>query len=385
MGPGDRTRVHDGPDAAGRSVVVCSLEEWGTVRRRLRIMVDQLAALDPGIRLLYVAPPVDVPHALAHGDRPGAAGGRLEQVHPRIHVLRPRKWLPRVAGPWADRSLGHQVERAARRLGLVDPLLWVNDAAYARFAVESGHPVLYDVTDDWLLAPRPERQRRRLAADDALLVARADAVVVCSPDLARTRGRSREVDLIPNGVDVELFRTPQARPADLGPGPVAVYVGTLHEERIDLPLLRELAAARPDLRIVLVGPSSLDPAATADLASAGVQLLGPRPYHQVPAYLQHADVVIVPHVVSPFTESLDPIKAYECAAAGRPTVATPVAGFRSMGPPVTTADRDGFAAAVSGALTSGSVGPTVGAVPSWQDRTEALAAVMDRIRSGRGR
>ena len=161
-----------------------------------------------------------------------------------------------------------------------------------------------------------------------------------------------------------------------------------HEKRTvpgAAPLLRELAAARPDLRIVLVGPSSLDPAATADLASAGVQLLGPRPYHQVPAYLQHADVVIVPHVVSPFTESLDPIKAYECAAAGRPTVATPVAGFRAMGPPVTTADRDDFAAAVSVALASGSVRPTVGAVPSWQDRTEALAAVMDRIRSGRGR
>ena len=180
-----------------------------------------------------------------------------------------------------------------------------------------------------------------------------------------------------------------AIPAILSGKKVVVSTATkaLQEQLVDkdLPLLRELAAARPDLRIVLVGPSSLDPAATADLASAGVQLLGPRPYHQVPAYLQHADVVIVPHVVSPFTESLDPIKAYECAAAGRPTVATPVAGFRSMGPPVTTADRDGFAAAVSGALTSGSVGPTVGAVPSWQDRTEALAAVMDRIRSGRGR
>ena len=45
-----------------------------------------------------------------------------------------------------------------------------------------------------------------------------------------------------------------------------------------------------------------------------VHLLGARPYEDVPAYLQHADVVIVPHRVSPFTESLDPIKAYECLA-----------------------------------------------------------------------
>ena len=43
--------------------------------------------------------------------------------------------------------------------------------------------------------------------------------------------------------------------------------------------------------------------------------------------------MIVPHLVNPFTESLDPIKAYECLAAGRPTVATPVAGFRDLGAP----------------------------------------------------
>ena len=45
-------------------------------------------------------------------------------------------------------------------------------------------------------------------------------------------------------------------------------------------------------------------------------------YEVVPSYLQHADVISIPHVVSPFTESLDPIKARECVAVGTPTVAT---------------------------------------------------------------
>ena len=84
-----------------------------------------------------------------------------------------------------------------------------------------------------------------------------------------------------------------------------------------------------------------------------MHLLGPVPYETVPAFLQHADVVIVPHHVNAFTESLDPIKAYECVAAGRPTVATPVAGFRQLGPPVRTAEGDGFVAAVSAALAEG--------------------------------
>ena len=55
---------------------------------------------------------------------------------------------------------------------------------------------------------------------------------------------------------------------------------------------------------------------------------------------------MVPHRVSEFTESLDPIKAYEALAVGRPTVSTPVAGFRDLGPPIQVADRVVFPQAV---------------------------------------
>ena len=51
-------------------------------------------------------------------------------------------------------------------------------------------------------------------------------------------------------------------------------------------------------------------------------LLGPRPRDEVIGYLQHADVLVVPHVVTAFTDSLDPIKLYEYQAVGRPVVST---------------------------------------------------------------
>ncbi len=367
---------------SGHSVVVCSLETWGTVRRRIRIMVDELVEADPTLQVLYVAPPVDVPYELTQRRLHDLTATRLEQVHPRIHVLRPRKWLPRVFGPAAGRSLGRQVRRTVASLGLPDPLLWVNDASYADFAVDSGWPVVYDITDDWLLAPLPARQEARLRADDELLLERSGAVVVCSPDLARTRGDRRAVDLIPNGVDVELFRTGQDRPANLPAAPVAVYVGTLHEERIDVDLLVELATARPDVRFALVGPSSLGPQSTARLAAVGnVHLLGPCPYDRVPGYLQHADLVVIPHLVNPFTESLDPIKAYECLAAGRPTLSTPVAGFRDLGSPVVVVERERFVATASDLLDDPP--PTVESadVPTWRRRAGDMAAVMERVRT----
>jgi len=370
---------------AAPSLVVCSLEGWGDVRRRIRILVDELVGLEQTLRVLYVAPAIDVPYELRRGTLHPERGPKLEQVHPRIHVLRPRKWAPRLLGRYADRSLGRQVERTVTRLGLVDPLLWLNDAAYARFSMKAGWPTIYDVTDDWLLATLVPRQLKRLVTNDHLLVARSDAVVVCSPELARTRGRSRAVELIPNGVDVELFRTPQPRPADLPPGTVALYVGSLHQDRVDIQLLVDLAAARPALQIVLVGPDSLPAGLTAQLESLGsVHLLGARPYDQIPGYFQHADVVVIPHLVNPFTESLDPIKAYECVAAGRPTVATPVAGFRELGSPVTVAERADFVATTLATLdaagASGAVTVAAAPVATWSDRAGSMNALMHRVR-----
>jgi len=384
--PGDSSTMTAAPASAGTSLVVCSLEPWGTVRRRIRILVDEFVGLDPSLRVLFVAPAVDIPHELKRGGLKELRGPLLEQVHPRIHVLRPRKWLPRFIGPFADRSLGRQVLHAVAQLGLDRPVLWVNDASYAQFSLRTGWPTLYDITDDWLLAPLAPRQRDRLMTDEALLLTHSRAVVVCSPDLARTRGRDRKVELIPNGVDVELFRTPQPRPSSLPPAPVAVYVGTVHEWRIDVPLVLELAEARPELQVALVGPNFLPAVVTAQLEQVpNIHLLGSQPYDRVPGFLQHADVVIIPHLVNPFTESLDPIKAYECLAAARPTVATPVAGFRHLGPPVVVADRSHFveatAAALAGAGPEGLPGtPGEAEIPSWRQRAETMASVVAQVR-----
>ena len=371
------------------SLVVCSLEPWGEVRRRMHILVDEMVDLEPSLHVLYVAPPVDIPHRLAKGEFGDLSGPRLERVHPRIHVLRPHKWAPRVLGSYADHSLERQVLDAVGELGLHHPLLWINDAVYASFTVRTGWPTVYDITDDWLESAQTPRQRTRLEANEQLLLERAEAVVVCSPDLARSRGRDRTVELIPNGVDVDLFRTPRSRPSILPDAPVALYVGTLHTDRFDVPLVLELAAARPDLQIVLVGPNSLPADLTSQLrAVENIHLLGARPYEQIPALLQHADVVIIPHLVNTFTESLDPIKAYECLAVGRPTVSTPVAGFRGLDAPVVTAERDRFVDAVTDAVAAATPPGTPGSlpdtpVPSWRNRAETMASLMHKVRRDR--
>jgi len=372
--------------ARGAGLVVCSLEAWDEVWRRNQFLVRELLAAEPNRRVLFVEPAFDHVHEL----RRGTGRRRLRGLRPldadgRVVRLEPSKVWPRVLGPFADRSLRRAVTRAASDLGFVLPDLWVNDPGFAPLVDAIGWPATYDVTDDWTEAGGASRLRRRVARREARLLEACGSVVVCSDGLADgRRGARPDLVVIPNAVDVDHFRRPRARPSDLPSSPVAVYVGTLHDDRTDVDLVASLASSEPGLSIAMVGPDALSGTSHDRLTAApNVHLLGPRPYAEVPAYLQHADVVIVPHVRSAFTESLDPIKAYECLAVGRPTVATPVAGFRDLGPPVVCAEPQAFVEAVVAAVRAedgrGVSAPAPG-LASWTDRAVAFRAALAAAR-----
>lgn len=387
--------------AERRDLVVVSLEPWDQVWRRNQHLVAGLLADDPGLHVLFVEPPVDHLHDLRRG-APPTVGRRLRPLGPsdgtppgRAWALRPTKWLPRRVDPGQDHRRAHSVARVARRLGMTAPVLWVNDPAGAAVLAATGWPALYDVTDDWLHAVRDPAEHHRLASAEDLLLARCAEVVVCSPALARAKGAARPVTLVTNAVDVDAYRTPAPRPADLPAGRTAVYVGTLHQDRLDLPTCLRLAARlrAVDAHLVLVGPPLLDPVDQTRLSAAGAVLLGARPAAQVPAYLQHADVLVVPHLVDDFTDSLDPIKLYEYLAVARPVVATPVAGFRDQPPGrVQTASPQQMPELVVHHLEH-RADPTAAGhamagtdpvpVPRWSDRVQEMSQVLSRVRAAR--
>jgi glycosyltransferase involved in cell wall biosynthesis len=336
-----------------RDLVVCSLEAWDDIWRRNQFLVAALLRRNSALRVLFVEPPADALFDLTRRRRPALPRFRHLSDDHRLSAFRPLKALPRRLGSMVDAVLFRQVRLVAHGLGLKRPLLWINDVTYAPLIEQTGWPSLYDITDDWLLAPAPPRELERLRQLDAMALARADEVVVCSPALASIRGRTRSVSLVPNAVDVEHFRKRRRRPADLPSSPSAVYVGSLHEARLDVDLVTKLADTNRELEIVLVGPDSLDSQSRLLLASRpNIHLLGARAYQDVPAYLQHADVVIVPHRVTSFTDSLDPIKVYECLAVETPTVATPVAGFREQSHRLNIAAREDFPKRVDEILAS---------------------------------
>lgn len=391
-------------------LVVVSLEPWDEVWRRNQHLVSGLLRADPGLRVLFVEPPDDPLHALSRRTKP-EFGHRVHRIGDRLHALRPVKWLPRRLDPRADDRMQDAILRAAARLGMADPVLWINDPRADGLARRTRWRTLYDLTDDWLVADRPDVEMRRVAEGERWLLAHAAAVVACSPELARRKAAQREgIVVVRNGVDTAAYRAAQPRPADLPAGPVALYLGTLHRDRLDVELCMRTAIALGAGHgadgggasvarggagdedggsgdragtVVLVGPNALDDADTARLQGAGVRILGARPRAAVIGYLQHADALLVPHVVTPFTESLDPLKLYEYQAVGRPVVSTPVAGFRdAAGPGILIADPDLFPGAVRQALAATATGSVAAVDPvagaDWSLRVAEMQRVLAR-------
>ncbi len=367
------------------SLVVLSLEPWDEVWRRNQYLVDGLLRRRPGLKVLFVEPSSDLVHSLGVRRRPRlGAGLRRVPGQDRLWRLQLTKPLPRVAGPAADRWLVRGLRRATERLGMDRPILWVNDPGWAPAVAVTDWPTLYDITDDWVVAERAGRVAQRTLKNDEYLLGAVDAVIVCSKALQEVKGVTRPVVLIPNAVDGHRYREPQNRPTDLPPGPTALYVGTLHEDRLDTQLVVETARQVDALggTVVLVGPNALGAEERSLLDDAvGLRQLGRRPHEQIPAYLQHADLLIVPHVVTPFTERLDPIKVYEYLAVGRPILSTPVAGFRERADDdlLTVTDRTAFPRCAVTTLRSEHLASCPRTVPAWSDRVEELQALLEEL------
>ncbi|MBE7157829.1 MAG: glycosyltransferase [Rhodospirillales bacterium] len=215
------------------------------------------------------------------------------------------------------------------------PTLWLNAHDAAHMVGHLGESAaIYDVTDDWSQVSQPSARRRRTIREDKRLCQRADAVIVCSEALRQSKtALCRHIYLVPNGVDAPHYAvaSSHAKPpgTTLWSGTVLGYTGTLHGDRLDVELVRRLAGILGNTgSVVLIGPDHLSGSERERLRLPNVFLVGVVPYTRLPDYMHYFDACIVPHKVTPFTESLNPIKLWEYLALGKPIIATRIAGFR---------------------------------------------------------
>jgi UDP-galactopyranose mutase len=214
-----------------------------------------------------------------------------------------------------------------------------------------------------------------LVAREADLLRRADLVFTGGQSLWEAkRTRHPGVHCFPSGIDTAHFgraRGTMAEPADQAaiPGPRIGFFGVL-DERLDVALVRELAAARPAWSLVMIGP--VVKIARKELPRAeNIHYLGPKSYGELPAYLAGWDVAALFFAMNEATRFISPTKTPEYLAAGKPVVSTPIRDVvHPYGDAGLVRIADGVAAWVE-AVEASLAGPRDGA---WLARVDRFLA-----------
>lgn len=162
---------------------------------------------------------------------------------------------------------------------------------------------------------------------------RIDAAIAVSDAAAGFVRRAIDVELeiIPNGLDVERFAHPGAAPNGLPEGRRLLWVGRLDPQKgfgVMLQAFALLAREHPDLRLVVAGDGrdrhAIDGVSEADRAR--IVMLGAVPHDDLPSHHAAADVFVAPATGQ---ESFGYVLV-EAMAAGVPVVASDIAGYREV-------------------------------------------------------
>lgn len=308
--------------------------------------------------------------------------------HPNVTVL--EMHLP--AKHWEN---GAFIDRERRRVlrdylardferRFARPVLWFYDPmAVTAFAGRvNERAIVYDCMDElsqFKGAPSALLQRERELLECA-------DVVFCGG----RKMRAKRLPLNSNchfygtGVDCDHFGRALTRDLAIDPevaglgGPVLGYFGVV-DERIDYDLLAKLADARSDWQVVMVGPAAkVNPAEFPQRRN--LHWFGGRPYAQLPAITKGFSVALMPFALNAATEYINPTKALEYMAAGRPVISTALDEVKSNFATVARVAKshEEFIAACGAEVDSPSQSRVRRGIKLAQENTwEAIAAKME--------
>lgn len=283
-------------------IVFCHLR-WDFVYQRPQHLITRLAK---NYRILVVEEPQ--PTTLN-----GHSPFEVREVQPNIHVLRPPVQSMESIGPFLKKHLKNRVF----------PIGWFYSPSFISVleTLDFG-TVVYDCMDELSLFRGAPAQ---LIDQENQLLAAADIVYTGGKSLFESKKlKHHNVFCFPSSVDINHFSNVSdlSMPDDLKeiPQPIVGYYGVI-DERIDLDLLRKTAAKSPETSFVMIGP--LCKISESNLPQAdNIHYLGMKSYGELPQYLQHFKIAMMPFALNDATKFISPTKTLEYMSANKPIIST---------------------------------------------------------------
>ncbi len=283
-------------------------------------------------------------------------------------------------------------------LGFTNPILWTyNPLTTIYLDLENFAGSVYHCVDR--IQDQPGMPVERIEVSEQALIRAVDVVFATSPQLQiNHKPLNFHTLLFGNVADHGHFS--RARPGDgqsplpcpealcAVPRPRLLFMGAIDAYKLDLDLLEQLAQRHPEWMFLLVGPvGECDPSTDvrALAACANVKLIGPVPYRDLPAWLAHSDLALLPLQVNGYTRHMFPMKFFEYLSSGLPVVATAIPALEAhadvalLCPPQLEAFEQAIQSALSGAGPSLEQRLERAATQTYEARTDAMLAYLDRV------
>ena len=296
------------------------------------------------------------------------------------------------------RLLQGGLELACRYLGFSNSILWTyNPLTNVYLDPESFAGSVYHCVDR--IQDQPGMPVARIEASEQALSRAVDVVFATSPQLQISHRQWNHHTLLFGNVadhghfsrarlgdDMGPLHCPER--LEVLPRPRLLFMGAIDAYKLDLAMLLQLALRNPTWQFVLIGPvGECDPSTdvAALISCLNVELVGPVAYGDLPCWLAHADLALLPLQVNGYTRHMFPMKFFEYLSSGLPVVATAIPALEAhsdvawLCPP----DADAFEQAIQAALVG--QGPSIqkrlerAATQTYEVRTASMLAYLDRV------
>lgn len=226
----------------------------------------------------------------------------------------------------------NQFSRLLSKIHFNSYILWIGTPT-AFFLIDLFDPemVVYHAVDRY--SEFAFVNRKKILSYEKAVAERAD-VILCTSDAIQQdmMKYNQSAFTVTHAVEFEHFFSAMNTddlPKDLKPirGPIIGYFGGL-AERVNYSLLRRIALRFKDASVVLIGEKQHDMGGIENLPN--VHLLGRKKYEELPAYLKHFNVCMIPYHVNRLMEGVDPIKLREYFCLGKPVVSVDLPEVRKF-------------------------------------------------------
>lgn len=214
------------------------------------------------------------------------------------------------------------LEKVLKNNNFIDlDILWLSNPKYYYLSkIVKYKKLFYRCADD--LSKFPNTCNSMVELENKI-IKEADKVFVTSHDLIYRKKNLREDFIyLPNGAQLENFKREKYKlPNEFEniKAKKVIYVGAI-DGWFDVNLVKYCAERLCNVNFYLIGNEKTDLSILKEMKN--VFVLGKRTYEDIPNYLYHSNVGIIPFKVNSLTDSVSPIKLYEYMSVGLEVVST---------------------------------------------------------------